>query len=71
MREIAREVYEKMRVGSTAWVKPVAAKGDTLPSFQMVHDEVKQMADEGLINISSIKRQADGLIESIRILRLV
>lgn len=70
MREIAREVYEKMRVGSTAWVKPVAAKGDTLPSFQTVHDEVKQLAEEGLISISSIKRQADGLIESIRIQRL-
>jgi hypothetical protein len=70
MREIAREVYEKMRVGSTAWVKPVAAKGDTLPSFQTVHDEVKQLAEEGLISISSVKRQADGLIESIRIQRL-
>jgi hypothetical protein len=70
MREIAREVYEKMRVGSTAWVKPVAAKGDTLPSFQTVHDEVKQLAEEGLISISTIKRQADGLIESIRIQRL-
>ena len=70
MREIAREVYEKMRVGSTAWIKPVAAKGDTLPSFQTVHDEVKQLAEEGLISISTIKRQADGLIESIRIQRL-
>ena len=70
MREIAREVYEKMRVGATAWVKPVAAKGDTLPSFQTVHDEVKQMAEEGLIHISTVKRQADGLIESIRIQKL-
>jgi hypothetical protein len=70
MREIAREVYEKMRVGATAWVKPVAVKGDTLPSFQTVHDEVKQMAEEGLIRISTVKRQADGLIESIRIQKL-
>jgi hypothetical protein len=28
------------------------------------------MADEGLISISSVKRQADGLVDSIRILRL-
>jgi hypothetical protein len=28
------------------------------------------MAEEGLISISSIKRQQDGLIDSIRILRL-
>jgi hypothetical protein len=70
MREIAREVYEKMKVGASAWVKPVAAKGDTLTSFQSVHDEVKQLAEEGLITISTIKRDADGLIDSIRIQRL-
>ena len=70
MREIAREVYEKMKVGSSAWIRPVAAKGDTVPSFQAVHDEVKQMADEGLINISTVKRQEDGLIDAIRIQRL-
>ncbi|MES3021896.1 MAG: hypothetical protein V4857_09975 [Pseudomonadota bacterium] len=70
MREIAREVYEKMKVGSSAWIRPVAAKGDTVSSFQAVHDEVIQMADEGLINISTVKRQEDGLIDAIRILRL-
>jgi hypothetical protein len=70
MREIAREVYEKMKVGATAWVKPVAAKGDTVASFQAVHDEVKQMAEEGLITVSTIKRDAEGLIESIRINKL-
>jgi hypothetical protein len=70
MREIAREVYEKMKVGATAWVKPVAAKGDTIDSFQSVLDEVKQLAEEGLITISTIKRSADGLIDSIRINRL-
>jgi hypothetical protein len=70
MRDIAREVYEKMRIGSSAWVKPVAAKGDTLPAFQAVHEQLKQMAEEGLLAISSVKRQADGLIESIRIQRL-
>jgi hypothetical protein len=70
MRDIAREVYEKMRIGHTAWIRPVAAKGDTLESFQGVHDQARQMADEGLISISSVKRQADGLIDSIRILRL-
>jgi hypothetical protein len=70
MRDIAREVYEKMRVGNMAWIKPVAAKGDTLPSFQAVHEQVKQMEEEGLIAVSSIKRQADGLIDAIRIQRL-
>jgi hypothetical protein len=70
MREIAREVYDKMKVGATAWVKPVAAKGDTPTSFQSVHDEVKQLAEEGLITISTIKRSADGLIDSIRIQKL-
>ena len=70
MRDIAREVYEKMKIGSSAWVKPVAAKGDTLPAFQAVHERLKQMADERLLAISSVKRQADGLIESIRIQRL-
>jgi hypothetical protein len=70
MREIAKEVYEKMRVGNSAWIRPVAAKGDTIPSFQSVHDEVKQMAEEGLITISTVKRQEDGLIDAIRIQRL-
>jgi len=70
MRDIAREVYEKMRVGNSAWIRPVAAKGDTIPSFQAVHDQVKQMADEGLIAISTVKRQEGGLIDAIRIQRL-
>jgi hypothetical protein len=70
MRDIAREVYEKMRVGNSAWLRPVAAKGDTLPSFQTVHEQAKQMAEDGLISISTIKRQADGLIDAIRIQRL-
>ena len=70
MRDIANEVYEKMRVGGTAWIKPVAAKGDTIESFQAVHDQVRRLADEGLIAISTIKRQEDGLIDSIRISKL-
>lgn len=39
MRDIAMEVYEKMKVGSTAWIRPVAAKGDTVESFQGVHEQ--------------------------------
>lgn len=70
MRDIAHEVYEKMKVGSTAWIRPVAAKGDTLESFQGAHDQARQLAEEGLIAISTVKRQADGLVDSIRILRL-
>ncbi|HEX8611674.1 MAG TPA: hypothetical protein VF800_10340 [Telluria sp.] len=70
MRDIANEVYEKMRVGSSAWIRPVAAKGDTVPDFQAVHEQVKQMAQDGLITISTIKRQEDGLIDAIRIQRL-
>ena len=70
MRDIAMEVYEKMKVGSTAWIRPVAAKGDTVESFQDVHEKTRQMADEGMISISSVKRQEDGLIDAIRILRL-
>lgn len=70
MRDIAKEVYEKMRVGSTAWIKPVAAKGDTVPDFQAVHEQVKQMAEEGLLSISKVERQEDGLIDAIRVLRL-
>ena len=70
MRDIAQEVYEKMKVGSTAWIRPIAAKGDTLDSFQGAHDQARQLAEEGLISISTVKRQADGLIDSIRILRL-
>jgi hypothetical protein len=70
MRDIAREVYEKMRVGNSAWIRPVAAKADTLRSFQEVQAQVKDMADLGLIAISSIERDADGLIDAIRIQRL-
>jgi hypothetical protein len=70
MRDIALEVYEKMRVGSTAWIRPIAAKGDTLEAFQIAHEQAKSMADEGLITISSVKRDESGLIDSIRILRL-
>jgi hypothetical protein len=67
MRDIAHEVYEKMKVGSTAWIRPVAAKGDTIESFQVAHEQAKQLADEGLINIATVKRSEDGLI---RILKL-
>ncbi len=70
MREIAKEVYEKMKVGSVAWIRPVAAKGDTLETFQAVHEQVKQMKDEGIISISTIQRDADGMIDAIRIKRL-
>jgi hypothetical protein len=70
MRDIAKEVYEKMRVGNSAWIKPVAAKGDTLPLFQAVHDQVQQMAQEGLIAVSKVERQEDGLIDAIRIQKL-
>jgi hypothetical protein len=70
MRDIAMEVYEKMKVGSTAWIRPVAAKGDTVETFQGVHEQALQMAHEGLISVSSVKRQEDGLIDAIRILRL-
>ena len=71
MRDIAKEVYEKMRIGGTAWIRPVAAKGDTLRSFQSVHDRVKEMAAEGLISVSTVKRDEDGLIDAIRIARIV
>ncbi|MBC7684683.1 MAG: hypothetical protein H7176_05580 [Bdellovibrionales bacterium] len=70
MRDIAKEVYEKMRVGNSAWIRPVAAKGDTVPSFQAVHDQVQQMAAEGLIAVSKVERQEDGLIDAIRIQKL-
>ncbi len=71
MRDIAMEVYEKMRIGGTAWVRPVAAKGDTVADFQAVYAQVKQMAADGLISVSTVKRQADGLIDAIRINRIV
>ena len=70
MRDIAKEVYEKMRVGNSAWIRPVAAKGDTVPSFQAVHDQVQQMAAEGVIAVSKVERQEDGLIDAIRIQKL-
>lgn len=70
MRDIAKEVYEKMRVGNSAWIRPVAAKGDTVPLFQAVHDQVQQMAEEGLISVSKVERQEDGLIDAIRIQKL-
>lgn len=70
MRDIAKEVYQKMKVGSVAWIRPVAAKGDTLDSFQGAHDSARALADEGLIHIEKVQRQADGLVDAIRILRL-
>ncbi|MES2116800.1 MAG: hypothetical protein V4578_16685 [Pseudomonadota bacterium] len=70
MRDIAKEVYDKMKIGGTAWIRPVTAKGDTMSSFQGALDSAKQLAEEGLINIEKVQRQEDGLIEAIRILRL-
>lgn len=70
MRDIAKEVYEKMKVGAAAWIRPVAAKGDTLESFQSAHDSAKVLAEDGLIQIVKIQRQDDGLIDAIRIQRL-
>lgn len=70
MRDITKEVYGKMKIGSAAWVRPVAAKGDTLDSFQRAHDSARELAEDGLINIEKVQRQADGLIDAIRILRL-
>ena len=70
MRDMAKEVYEKMKVGSAAWIRPVAAKGDTLPEFQAAHESAKQLAEEGLITVGKVKRQPDGMIDAIQIHRL-
>jgi hypothetical protein len=70
MRDIAKEVYNKMKVGAAAWIRPVTAKGDTLQSFQSAHDAAKALEDEGLINIMKVQRDEDGLIEAIRIQKL-
>lgn len=70
MRDIAKEVYKKMKVGSVAWIRPIAAKGDTLENFQVAHDSAKLLEEEGLIDIEKVQRQADGLIDAIRIQRL-
>jgi hypothetical protein len=70
MRDIAKEVYEKMKVGSVAWIRPVAAKGDTVEKFQSAHDSARVLAEEGLINIEKVQRQEDGQIDAIRILKL-
>jgi hypothetical protein len=70
MRDIAKEVYGKMKIGAAAWIRPVSARGDTIDSFQSAHDSAKQLAEEGLIQIVKVLRQEDGLIEAIRIQRL-
>lgn len=70
MRDVAKEVYKKMKVGSMAWIRPVAAKGDNLGSFQAAHASAKLLEEEGLIAIAQVCRQEDGLIDSIRIQRL-
>ena len=48
MRDAAKEVYAKMKVGSIAWVRPVPAKGDTVASFQAAHDSAQRLAEDGL-----------------------
>ena len=70
MRDIAREVYSKMKVGSVAWIRPVTAKGDTLETFQSAHSGAQALEQEGLIDIEKVQRQGDGLIDAIRIQRL-
>ncbi|MRV72929.1 hypothetical protein GJ700_14565 [Duganella sp. FT92W] len=70
MRDIAKEVYGKMKIGAAAWIRPVSAKGDTIATFQSAYDNAKLLADEGLIQIVKVQRQEDGLIEAIRIQRL-
>lgn len=70
MRDIAKEVYNKMKVGAAAWIRPVSAKGDTIESFQAAHDAAKALEDEGLINIMKVQRDEDGLVEAIRIQKL-
>lgn len=70
MRDITKEVYDKMKVGAAAWVRPVTAKGDTLESFQSAHEGAKLLAEEGLIQIVKIQREVGGLIDAIRIQRL-
>lgn len=69
MRDIAKEVYDKMKVGAAAWIRPVTAKGDTIESFQSAYDSAKALADEELIQIVKVQRK-DGQIEAIRIQRL-
>jgi len=70
MRDIAKEVYNKMKVGAAAWIRPVTAKGDTIESFQSAHAAAKALEDEGLIYIMKVQRDEDGLIEAIRIQKL-
>jgi hypothetical protein len=42
---------------------------DTLETFQS-YEHAKALADEGLITIGDVQRQADNLIEAIRIHRI-
>jgi len=70
MRDIAKEVYNKMKVGAMAWVRPISARGDTVASFQSAHAAAQALEEEGLINIMKVERDAEGLISAIRIQRL-
>jgi hypothetical protein len=70
MRDIAKEVYNKMKIGAMAWLRPVSARGDTIASFQTAHAAAQALEQEGLINIMKVERDGDGQISAIRIQRL-
>ncbi|MFC3109490.1 hypothetical protein ACFQAT_28055 [Undibacterium arcticum] len=73
MRDIAKEAYEKTSVGGVGWMRPDAAKGETVDAFQNVTIAARAMASDGLIHIivEHLESQSGkGLIDAIQFRRI-
>lgn len=69
MRDLAKEAYDKIRVGETGWMHPDASKGDTLAGFQAVALVADSMQRDGLILIRSIHKESvsgESVIDAIQ-----
>lgn len=56
MRDLAREAYDNIQVGTIGWMRPDPNRGETLEGFQAVVLAADVMQSDGLIQIRAIHK---------------
>jgi hypothetical protein len=69
MRDVAKEAYDKIKVGEIGWMRPDVSKGEMLEGFQQVAVAANSMRRDGLIRILSVHKESmsgSDLIDAIQ-----
>lgn len=73
MSEVARDAYDKTAVGAVGWMRPDAAKGQTVEGFQAVALAADALQNDGLIRILAVHEESTSgrkLIDAIQFKKL-